>query len=79
MILALPVEMVSKESVGMASGMMLSIGYIGGLIGPWMAGRILDTTGTLNLALIILIGVAAVWAVIAFLIPETGSRARLRD
>ena len=79
MILALPVEMVPKESVGMASGMILSIGYIGGLLGPWIAGRILDTTGTLNLALIILIGVAVVWAVIAFLIPETGSRARLRD
>jgi len=31
MILALPVEMMPKESVGMASGMVLSIGYIGDL------------------------------------------------
>jgi len=78
MILALPVEMVPQESVGMASGMVLSIGYIGGLVGPWIAGHILDTTGTLNLALVILIGVAIVWTVIAFLIPETSPRVKLR-
>ena len=78
MLLATPVEMVPKESVGMASGMMLSIGYIGGLVGPWVAGYILDTTGTLDLALIVLIGVAVAWAIIAFLIPETGPRTRLR-
>jgi len=77
MILALPVELVPKESVGMASGMVLSIGYIGGLVGPWLAGYIVDVTGTLDLAFVVLIGTAIVWTVIAFLIPETGSRTRL--
>ncbi len=77
MILALPVEMVSRESVGAASGMVLSIGYTGALVGPWVAGRILDATETLNLAIILLIGVAVVWTCIAFIIPETGLKARL--
>jgi len=76
MILALPVEMMPKESVGMASGMVLSIGYIGGLVGPWLAGYIMDVTGTLDLALVVLTGTAIVWACITFLVPETGSRAR---
>jgi CP family cyanate transporter-like MFS transporter len=76
MILALPIELVPKESVGVASGMVLSIGYIGGLVGPWLAGYIMDVTGTLDLALVVLTGTAIVWTVIAFLMPETGSRTR---
>jgi CP family cyanate transporter-like MFS transporter len=75
MILALPVEMMPKESVGMASGIVLSIGYIGGLVGPWLAGHIVDATGTLDLDLVILIGISIVWTYIAFLVPETGPKA----
>lgn len=78
MILALPVEMVPKESVGMASGMILSIGYIGGLIGPWIAGYIFDITENLNLALSLLAVVAVVWTIVSFLIPETGPKAKLK-
>jgi len=78
MILALPVEMVQKESVGAASGMTLSLGYAGAFVGPWVAGYILDVTGTLDLAIFIIAGVAVVWTYIAFIIPETGPKARLR-
>ena len=56
--------------------MMLSIGYVGPLIGPWFAGYLMDTTGTLDSALIFLAGVSVAWACIAFFVPETGSRAR---
>ena len=76
MILALPVELMPKESVGAASGMMLSIGYMGGLTGPWLAGYLLDVTGTLDLALVILAGMAMGSALLAFIIPETGPKAR---
>ncbi len=79
MMLALPIELVPREYVGAASGIVLSVGYIGGLVGPWLAGYILDVTGTLNAALMILAGVAMAWAVTAFVIPETGSRARLQS
>ena len=75
MMLSLPIELVPKESVGTASGLMLSLGYTGGLVGPFLAGYIMDTTGTLDLALAILVGVGIGWTLIAFLLPETGSRA----
>jgi CP family cyanate transporter-like MFS transporter len=75
MILALPLELLPNEYAGMASGTVLSIGYVGGLVGPWLAGRIVDVTGSFDLALYILTGTAIVWALIGFLIPETGRRA----
>ena len=77
-ILTLPPELVPAEGIGRASGMMLSIGYIGGLVGPWLAGYIMDTTGTLNLQLIVLAGLATVATYLALRLPETGPRARLR-
>ena len=75
-IMALPVEMMSKEEVGTASGLVLSIGYIGGIIGPLIGGRILDLTGSLDLSLLILVGVSIAAAGIAFTLPETGPKAR---
>lgn len=75
MILALPLELLPNEYAGMASGTVLSIGYLGGLVGPWFAGRIMDVTGSFDLALYMLTGTAIAWALIGFLIPETGRRA----
>jgi cyanate permease len=48
MILALPAELSRGRSIGSASGMMFSIGYIGGLIAPWLAGYLFDISGTLD-------------------------------
>jgi len=78
-ILALPVEMMPKEVVGAATGLMLSIGYIGGLIGPLIGGHILDRTGSLDLSFLILIGVSIAAAGIAFRLPETGPKARAKQ
>ncbi len=79
-ILALPVEMVPKEQVGAASGLVLSVGYIGGIIGPLIGGRILDVTGSLSLSLVVLIGIAIAMVRVAIMLPETGSaKKRLRE
>jgi CP family cyanate transporter-like MFS transporter len=75
-ILALPIEMMPREDVGTASGLMLSIGYIGGAIGALISGRILDLTRSLNLSLLVLAGVAIAAAGIAVRLPETGPKAR---
>ncbi len=72
-ILALPVGMVPKEEVGAASGLVLSIGYTGGIIGPLVGGRILDITGSLSLSLVVLAGVSAAMVGVALMLPETGS------
>ena len=75
MLLALPVEMVPKEYVATASGLVLSIGYLGGLVGPWLVGYIMDATGTAEIAFTVLIGVAIAWVAIVFILPETGYKA----
>ena len=77
-VLALPIELVPKKAVGTASGLLLSIGYIGGIIGPLIGGHILDLTGSLNLSLLILVGVSIAAAGVAFKIPETGPKATIQ-
>ena len=79
-ILALPVEMVPKEQVGAASGLVLSVGYIGGIIGPLIGGRILDVTGSLSLSLVVLVWISIAMTIVAIMLPETGSaKKRLRE
>lgn len=77
-IMALPVEISPKEEVGMASGLVLSVGFAGGVCGSLIAGRILDLTGSLNSALIVLIAVSIAATAVALRIPETGPKAKLK-
>ena len=73
-IMALPVEMVTERDVGKASGMLLSIGLLGGVIGSLSAGSILDRVGNLDSALLLLMGVSIASIFIALKVPETGQR-----
>ena len=73
-LLALPVELMPEEEVGTASGLVLSFGYSGAIIGPLVGGRILDITGSLDPSLLVLSGVSIAMAVIAFKLPETGNK-----
>jgi len=75
-ILALPVEIMPHQHIGRASGLVLSIGAVGGFIGPIIGGRILDLTGSLNQAFIVLIVIAAATIAVTFLLPETGTAAK---
>jgi ACS family glucarate transporter-like MFS transporter len=74
MLLALPIEMLPRNAVGTASGAILSIGYIGGLVGPWLTGKVVDATGNFDRALIGLAVIAALWMVLGFLMPEAGRK-----
>ena len=73
-IMALPAEMMPRKVVGASSGLILSVGYMGGIIGPLVGGRIFDVTGNLDLPFFILIGITIVSGIIALKIPETGPR-----
>jgi cyanate permease len=77
-VMLLPIEMVSEKEVGTASGVVLAVGHAGGLIGPWVGGHILDTTGSLDLSLLVLMGVAISGVAIAYRLPETGPKGRGR-
>jgi CP family cyanate transporter-like MFS transporter len=70
-ILSLPVEMVHPGQAGMASGMVMSIGYIGALVGPLIGGIILDNTGSYEWIFLSLVIVSAVATALVFLLPET--------
>jgi len=75
-VMALPVEITSRKNVGAASGLVLSVGFIGGLVGPLIGGRILDITGSLNISLLALIGISIVLFFLALRLPETGPKAK---
>jgi AAHS family 3-hydroxyphenylpropionic acid transporter len=75
-ILALPVEMMPRKDVGKASGLILSLGYVGGVLGALVGGRILDVTGSLDHSFLVLVAVSVAAVGIAFGLPETGPRAR---
>jgi MFS transporter, CP family, cyanate transporter len=68
----LPVEMVPQSQIGIASGLVTSVGYVGAVIGPLVGGHILDVTGDFPIIFLILIGVSTATTVIAFSLKETG-------
>ena len=76
MILALPAELSRGRSIGSASGMIFSIGYLGGLIAPLLAGYLFDISGALDWSLLVLFVIGLGWALIGALLPETGRKAR---
>jgi MFS transporter, CP family, cyanate transporter len=78
MTLALPLELLPNEFAGIATGTVLSIGYVGGLLGPYLAGRLVDAFASFDLVLLLLAATAMLWAIAAFLIPESGRRAARR-
>lgn len=78
-LLAVLVELMSEKELGRASGLLLSIGSVGGFIGPYIGGYILDVTGSLELLLFILIGASIATAVITLRLPETGPRAKIKE
>jgi MFS transporter, CP family, cyanate transporter len=72
MIITLPVELVGPGHAGSASGLVMSVGYIGALAGPVLSGLILDSTHSFHWIFISMAIVSAVTAILAFIIPETG-------
>lgn len=71
-ILSLPIEIMPKEETGTASGLVMSVGYLGALLGPLICGRILDATNSFHLVFLVLTGVSALTSVLALALPETG-------
>lgn len=73
-LLTLPVEIMPKKHAGTASGLVVSIGYLGAVVGPIIAGKILDITGTLQSVFIILAVLSVITMAFALLIPSTSKR-----
>ena len=76
-LLALPVEMMHKREVGTASGIVISIGFAGGVVGPLIGGAILDNTQSLDLSFMVLMGASLAAAFLASRLSEKGGEHRI--
>lgn len=74
MSLFLPLELVDPAYAGTASGIVISIGYIGGALGPLIAGYLKDSTGTLIPSIIMLAVLMVISMVLVLFVPETGCK-----
>ena len=70
-LLTMIVEIVDTKQVGIATGVLWTLGHVGGFIGPLVGGHILDNTGDLRLSLIILAIISAALVGITLRLPET--------
>lgn len=78
-LLTLPVEIMPRKHAGTASGVVVSVGYMGAVVGPIVAGRILDISGSLQSVFIILVVLSLITTVFAFLIPSNSIKDVFKD
>jgi len=69
-LLSLPVEIMPKKHSGVAGGVVIAIGYLGAVIGPSMAGQILDITGSFQPIFMILAVLSLITMGLALLLPK---------
>jgi len=69
-----PIERVGIERAGSAMGFVLSIGYIGGLLGPWLVGYLSDLLNEFETSFLIIVVATEVAMILGIIIKETGSR-----
>ena len=74
----LPVELFPPSALGRASGIIVSIGFLGGIVGPFIAGLLRDETRSFAGVIILLVISAVFAAAIATPIRETGAGGRDR-
>lgn len=75
----LPVEMVSISALGRASGIIVSVGFVGGIVGPYIAGLLRDVTQSFVAVILLLVVSALLAGVLAALVRETGKGGRDRS
>lgn len=74
MVYVVPVESTSYSSLGRAMGFIVSLGFLGGVIGPYVAGLIRDLSGNFAIVFIAEAALSIVISILAFTLPETGTK-----
>ncbi|MFQ5998190.1 MAG: CynX/NimT family MFS transporter [Candidatus Bathyarchaeia archaeon] len=75
-IFLLPVELVKPSEVGSATGIILSVGSVGAILGPLLTGYLRDVTGSFEMIPLLLIFGSLGIVAFAFAVPETGHKRR---
>jgi CP family cyanate transporter-like MFS transporter len=73
----LPADLIDYSHLGSASGIVLSVGWLGIGYGSWLAGFLRELSGNFYTTLVALVVSALIIIVLAFFLPETGKRGRL--
>lgn len=71
-----PVECVGLENAGGAMGIVISTGYIGGILGPWLVGYLKEILGVFWPGFLVVAIVTEIATVLALVINETGRRVK---
>ncbi|HLG73194.1 MAG TPA: MFS transporter [Chloroflexota bacterium] len=74
--LVIPVDVSRADEVGAFSGMMLTVGYGGGILGPLVIGFLRDVTGSNLYSLLAMLFVCLVQLGLCIMMPETSPRHR---
>ena len=72
----LPSDFVDYSHLGSASGVVLSVGWLGIVFGTWLAGFLRDLSGSFYTTLVALVISALVVVGLSLFLPETGRRGR---
>lgn len=72
--LALPLELADARDVGVLTGFVLTVGYTGSAIGPYVAGLLRDLLGSFSFGLWFCVGVSFLMLLAALRMPETAGR-----
>ena len=72
----LPADLVDYSHLGSASGIVLSVGWLGIGFGSWLAGLLRDLSGSFYTTLVAIVISALLIIALAFVLPETGWRGR---
>jgi CP family cyanate transporter-like MFS transporter len=79
MIFIVAPEAFEYNALGRAMGFIVSVGFAGGVVGPYTAGLIRDLTGSFANLFIIEAALSLIVAFLAFGLPETGRRRATKD
>jgi CP family cyanate transporter-like MFS transporter len=71
LLLAMPAQLVERRKVASAAGAVISIGYVGALAGPLIAGYIRDLTGSFSMAFLIVAVTGLISAALSLRAPKS--------
>jgi MFS transporter, CP family, cyanate transporter len=72
----IPVDVARADEVGAFTGLMLTVGFGGVVVGPPLVGFLRDATGSNLYGLLVMLGIAAGQLWLTLLMPETSPRHR---
>ena len=72
----IPVDLAPAEEVGAFTGLMLTVGFGGVVVGPPLIGFLRDASGGNLLGLLVMLGIAVAQLWLTLVMPETSPRHR---